>query len=107
MDRRLQLQTVLENLMVESGLKKQVFFQPTQNLKMEYPAIVYRRDYIDTKHGDNAPYTVNRRYLVTYIDRRPDGTAPMVDKLAHLPQCVFDRFYISDGLNHDVFKIYF
>jgi hypothetical protein len=72
---------------------------------MVYPCILYKRDNRKTRHADNQPYNVRKRYLVTVIDRSPDSTIP--DLVAALPSCVFDRFYTADNLNHDVFKLFF
>ena len=98
---RLQIQSLLETTL---GSEK-VYFQPPSNVQMTYPCIVYHRDSADSKFADNNLYRYTKRYLVTVIDRNPDSTIP--DKVAALPRCSFDRFYVADNLNHDVFIIYF
>lgn len=82
-----------------------VYFQPPASVVMEYPAIVYQRDYADTKFAENAVYAHTQRYQVTVIDRNPDSD--IRDKVAHLPMCLYSRFFAADGLNHDVFNLYF
>jgi len=72
---------------------------------MEYPAIVYHRDYELVNHADDVPYKQRKRYLVTVIDRDPDSGIP--DKIGALPLCAYDRFYAADNLNHDVYKLFF
>lgn len=72
---------------------------------MEYPCIVYKRDFANTAYADNAPYRHTLRYMVTVIDRDPDSTIP--DKVAKLPMCSFNRFYTSGDLNHNVYNIFF
>lgn len=72
---------------------------------MDYPCIVYQRDYATTRSADNAPYLYAQRYMVTVIDRDPDG--PIREKVAALPFCLYNRGYAVSGLNHDVFKLYF
>ena len=101
MERRLQLQTLLEGI---EGVEK-VYFQPPHNVQMIYPCIVYKRDNARTDHADNGAYLYNQRYQVTAMDRDPDG--PMVLALAKLPQCVFVRHFTADELNHDIFTLYF
>lgn len=101
MGQRLQLQTILETIL---GTRN-VYFQPDEKTKMQYPAIVYQRDYAVTEFGDNNPYIHKLRYIITHIDRNPDSPVPL--KIAKLPLTVFDRFYKADGLNHDVYKTYF
>lgn len=72
---------------------------------MRYPAIVYQRDDADTNFAGNKPYLNVKRYQVTVMDRNPDSLIP--DKIAGLPLCSFNRFFVADGLNHDVFTLYF
>lgn len=99
--RREQLQTLLE---VTSGTTE-VHFQPPNGTKMDYPAVVFRRSTSRTEHADNRPYRRTKQYEVTVIDRDPDSDIP--DKIALLPQCSHARTFTNDGLNHDVFNIYF
>lgn len=106
MDRRLQLQTLLETLLsVEPDQGLRVYFQPPTNVVMQYPCITYRRDIEDVRFADDYPYNRQMRYQVTVIDRDPDS--PIPDKVAALPMCRFDRFYTADNLNHDVYTIFF
>lgn len=98
---RLELQAILEDLLGTT----EVYFQPPNNIQMQYPCIVYRRDNADTKFADNNPYSYMQRYQVTVIDRNPDSQLPL--QVAFLPRCLFDRFYTADNLNHDVFTLFF
>ena len=100
MGQRLELQTKLEELLGAPH----VYFQPPANVQMQYPCIVYSRDDADTQFADNEMYRYCKRYQVTCISRDPDSPTP--DKVAALPMCTFNRFYISDNLNHDVFNLY-
>jgi hypothetical protein len=101
MAQRLELQALL----IEILGTEHVYFQPPPTLQMEYPCIVYQRDYLLINHADDKPYKRTKRYQVTIIDRNPDSDVP--DKVAALPLCVFDRFYTADNLNHDVYKLFF
>ena len=101
MGQRLDLQAILEALLGSGN----VYFQPPATVQMQYPSIVYRRDDIDTEFAGNQPYRLTKRYQVTVISRDPDSIIP--GKVAELPTCTFDRFYVADQLNHDVFKLYF
>lgn len=98
---RSQLHQVLKDL-IDTDF---VYFQPPANVAMQYPCIVYRRDYADTKFAGNVPYHYTKRYMVTVIDVDPDSEIP--DKVAALPMCTFNRAYTADNLNHDVFNLYF
>lgn len=101
MAQRTQLQSNLEALLGSEN----VYFQPPPNVRMNYPAIVYHLDDMDTEFADNVPYLVTRRYLVTHIDADPDSS--VVDAIAKLPMCLFNRGFSVDNLNHNVFTLYF
>ena len=96
---RLELQQLLETF------TDHVYFQPPENIQLEYPCIIYKRDYAATRFADDNPYTHIKRYMVTVIDRDPDSLIP--DKVAQLPMSVFNRFYTADNLNHDVYNVFF
>jgi hypothetical protein len=93
----------LHELLVQ--ITPKVYFQPPENISMDYPCIVYERDNAETEFAGNKPYRYEKRYQVKVIDRYPDS--PIPDKIAALPLCVFDRHYTADNLNHDVFNLYF
>ena len=101
MKTRLELQKKLEELLGS----RNVYYQPPASVKMEYPAIVYSKNEIESKHANDAVYLKMKRYDVTVIDKRPDN--PVIDKLLELPYCSYDRPYVSDNLNHDVLTLYF
>lgn len=96
---RLKLQQILK------GFADNVYFQPGPSKKLEYPCIVYSRDNAETTFAGNFPYRFTPRYMVTVIDRNPDSEIP--SKVASLPMCVFNRYFASEGLNHDVYSLYF
>lgn len=82
-----------------------VYFQPPSNIKMEYPCILYSRDRIENKHGNNHVYIQNHRFQVTVIDKDPDSE--ITNKLSKFDKCEFDRRFITDNLYHDVFTLYY
>ena len=98
---RVDLQNVLEELL-ES---RNVYYQPPESLKMNYPAIVYARKTIDNSYANNSVYKQNYAYEITVIDKNPDSE--IVNKVSKLPTCRFDRHFKSDNLNHDVFTLYY
>lgn len=101
MGSRLKLQELLEKLL-ES---KNVYYQPPESKKMEYPAIKYSVDDIDKKSADDTAYLLNKRYELIVISKKPDH--PVIDKLLQLPMCSFNRHYEADNLNHDVLTLYY
>ena len=98
---RVDLQNVLEELLGS----RNVYYQPPESLKMNYPAIVYTRKTIDNSYANNSVYKQNYAYEITVIDKNPDSE--IVNKVSKLPTCRFDRHFKSDNLNHDVFTLYY
>lgn len=101
MSRRLELQTVLENLLGS----RNVYFQPPATFQMKYDCIRYERMRIRAKHADNSPYQLNDCYQLIAIYRDPDSDLPK--KIALLPSCSHERHYTADNLHHDVFTLYY
>lgn len=101
MNNRLRLHELLCKILGS----RQVYFQPPESVRMKYPAIVYSRNRIDNGHADDDVYMQSPSYSVTVIDKNPDSE--IVENISLLPRCRFDRHYISDNLNHDVFTIYY
>lgn len=96
------MQSELEELLGN----RNVYFQPPESLQMQYPCIRYSLSSGVTTFADNFPYKFYRQYSLTHIYRNPD--AGLTDIIAtHFPMSRFDRHYTSDGLNHDVFTIYY
>lgn len=102
LDKRLELHSELESIIGS----KNVYFQPPESIRMKYPAIIYFRDDIDTIKADDLNYLFFNRYQVTIVDPDPDSEFldPMLN---HFRQCSYDRHYVADNLNHDVFTLYY
>lgn len=101
MERRLLFHEVLCDILGS----RNVYFQPPESVKMNYPAIVYSRDNIKNVYANNGVYLSQMRYSVTVIDKDPDSL--IVGKVASLPTSTFNRHYESENLNHDVYTILF
>ncbi len=101
MDRRAELGKIFREILGNGN----VYFQPPSNTQMRYPAIRYARSGMAFKHADNGKYNRRIHYTVTVIDSDPDSE--IVNQVSMLPYCYFDRHYVQDNLNHDVFEIYF
>ena len=83
-----------------------VYFQPPESKKMTYPCIRFERTNALTRFADNNPYQITKRYTITLITKTSDNDE-YLDKLLNLPMCTYDRQFITEGLVHDVFTIYF
>lgn len=101
MGNRLNLQAMLEEILGS----RNVYFQPPESVKMNYPAIVYSRSNIQNNFADNRVYKQSHVYQIIVIDGDPDSK--IVQNVSAIPTCKFNRHYIFDNLNHDVFTIYY
>lgn len=95
----------LQKLLEELFNSKHVYYQPPENLKMEYPAIRYSMDNIDSEYANNHKYIGFKSYNIIVISKKPDD--PVIQKILDLPMTSYDRHYVYDGLNHDLIKIYY
>lgn len=98
---RLNLQTKLEELLGSHN----VYYQPPENLKMEYPAIRYSKSDMEDIYASNKKYISMDVYDLVVISKKPDN--PVIKKLLELPYSEFDRHYVVDGLNHDIIRIFY
>lgn len=98
---RLDLQGLLEELL-ES---RNVYYQPPESIKMQYPAIRYSKKSIQSVYANNSKYLMRDCYELIVISRKPDD--PAIKRLLALPYCGYDRQYIADNLYHDVLTIYY
>ena len=97
------LQEVLQEIMGTDG---KAYFQPPENLQLKYPCIVFDRSGARITRADNVSYRITKSYTVTLITKSADNDK-YLDKLLELPMLTFDREFITDGLVHEVFSIYF
>lgn len=84
---------------------RNVYFQPPENVRLKYPCIVYERSDIRNSNAENDVYRQTFHYMITVIDPDPDSI--IVNSLSKQPKIRFNRHFVMDGLNHDVFSIYY
>ena len=101
LDRRLELQQILANVLGSSY----VYFQPPETIKLHYPCIIYERITGAGQYADNKAYMFKICYRITYIDKDPDNE--IIHKLMDIPYMSMDRSFKADNLNHDVFILYY
>lgn len=101
MERRLRLHELLCELL---GTRN-AYFQAPPNTGMQYPCILYSLAAGETVFADNTPYLFEKRYDLTVIDPDPDSW--IADKIALLPKCTLNRFYVAENLNHFVYNLSF
>ena len=107
MSRRLELHKKLCDILgcPETGVSCRAYFQPPSSVKMQYPAIVYSLDDVDSTYANDVTYLTTKRYAVTVIDKNPD--TDLIDKVMTLPMCYFNRSYTRDNLNHFVLEVFY
>lgn len=98
-----ELHEILQDILGEDG---KAYFQTPENLKLKYPCIVFDRSGARILNADNLNYQITKSYTITLITKTADNDK-YLDKLLQLPMCTFDREFITDGLVHEVFSIYF
>lgn len=102
MGTRIELQKEFEELLDS----RNVYFQPPESIKLRYPCIIYELSDEYVLSADDMRYSTKKMYDVTIIDKNPDTKIP--DNLAeHFVYCSFDRFFVSDNLNHYVYQLYY
>jgi len=99
MGNRVDFQRMLE------GLTPNVYYQPPSSISIRYPSIVYSKRGVKNLKANNMNHVQRQAYSVTVMDKNPDS--PIAAALHNLPYCTYDRSYVNEGLNHDVFVIYY
>ena len=101
MANRPDLQALLEELLGS----RNVYFQPPESIRMNYPAIIYSLSAVEKLHANDSAYKLHTAYSVTLIDKDPD--TKFLAPILTLQYCSFNRFYRADNLNHWVFTLYY
>ena len=99
---RLELQTKLEDILGS----RNVYYQPPENVKIQYPCFIYSKEAPSTRNSNNKLYFFMDAYNIIYIDRNPDNemTQKMFDNFSYIRT---GAAYVTDNLNHYTFDIYF
>jgi len=84
-----------------------VYFQPTSDIRLQYPCIIYNVDEIEVLRADDGvAYKVDRSYNLTIIDEDPDSEIPyrIIQEFAY---STFVGVDVTDGLYHNRMKLYY
>lgn len=102
MDQRLELHDKLCDILGS----KNVYFQPPESIKLNYPCIIYELGTDRTRAADDKKYLNFRQYSVTLIYKDPD--CRLSDKILEVfNKCSFNRRFKTDNLYHSVFSLYY
>lgn len=86
--------------------ENRVYYQPPETFKMSYPCIIYSLSVLSSIHADNKTYHVDDRYRVTYVTNDPDD--PKIKEiLFFFDKIRFTTSFVSDGLYHYEYELYF
>lgn len=99
-DRRLELQDIFCDILGSDN----VHFQPPNNIKMNYPAVIYKLSDIKPTYADDGVYLLAPRYMATFISKEPDSG--IVFKMAGIKTARFVRHYVDENLYHYVYEVY-
>lgn len=95
-----EIQTKLEELLGSEN----VYFQPPENIKIKYPAIIYKIARQNKKLANDAVYGIVPVYEMKVVDYVPDSW--ITAKLLEDPKCSFVAGYCNSNLHYDVLNIY-
>lgn len=99
-ERRLQFQAELETICPN------VYFQPPETMKLQFPCIVYFKTNVMVLRANNNVYKNSQSYTVTYVTKDPDSEVPF-DILRHFKYTKIDSFYKSENMNHTKLTIFY
>lgn len=91
----------LHNQLIDILGNKNVYFNPPETLKMNYPCIRYSLNGIRKDSADNVTYLKRKSYTIILIHKDPDNK--IVDDILDMELCSFERSYVSNNLYHFMF----
>jgi hypothetical protein len=106
MDRRLQLDNELREVLQEAVGYVNLYYQPPASVRMQYDAIRYEETTMYPRHADDRAYLIRTEYQVIVISRDPDSPIPRMIQ-ERFPLCRPGRKYAADNLYHYPFTIYY
>lgn len=101
MGHRLALQNELEGILGS----RNVYYQPPDQITINYPAIIYSRARIKNTFANNRPYLQKNAYRVIVADYNPDSE--IVERVSLMETAKFERHYTVNNLNHDSFMVFY
>ncbi len=101
----------LHEALVDALGSNNVYYEPPESVKLNYPCIVYYLSRMHNRGANNRPtYIRYDSYTVTYIDPKVEQTRrfgeSVPERLLALGGSVYDRQFTADNLHHYVFTIY-
>lgn len=95
----------LHNLLADLYPNLEIYYQPSTNLTLVYPCIVYSLSDIDSINANNKPYTINSVFKVIVIRQLSDRNGIFLKKMFTIPYTIHNTSFTSDNLVHNQFTI--
>lgn len=77
-----------------------VYYNPPESQKLNFPCIVYNLSYIEQIHADNLSYLDYTTYKITVVSKIPDH--PAIKNILRLPMTKFSTNFVKNGFYHTV-----
>ena len=95
----------LDKLFKDTLGSNNVYFQPPESVRMQYPCIVWNLAKIPVQYADDKAYLKNPKYVIRYISTEPDD--PMRLTLTEVLGVPMIQVYNKDGLYHYIYELYY
>lgn len=106
LNRRVQFDEELREIQINCLGYQHTYFEPTEQTRLQYDAILYKNAGMDAKHADNRNYYVRNSWQVICISRDPETAVPRAI-VEHFERCRPGTPYVADNLYHFPFTIYY
>lgn len=84
----------------------EAYYQPPENLKIDYPCFIYRRIPGEFNKANNLTYQYWRCWEIIFITDDSESTI-REDMLRHFSMCRHIRDFVNDNLYHHVFNLFY
>lgn len=106
MGRRLLLDAELRKVQEDTLGYQHTYFEPTEQVRMQYDAVVYNRTDMNVRRADDKSYMVRNAYQVMVISRDPETKVPEAIQW-HFARCTPGKSFVRDNLYHFPFTIFY
>lgn len=90
----------LHHKLVDILGSENVYYNPPESQKLNFPCIVYNLSYIEQIHADNIKYIDYTTYKITVVSKNPDH--PAIRSILDIPMTKFSTNYVKNGFYHCV-----
>ena len=101
-DRRLELDAKLREILGSNN----VYFQPPETMKLQFPCIIYSKNAPNIRHANDGIYTFKQSYSVMVADKNPESEIPM-NLIKSLQYCRIDSNFTKDHMNQTKLTLFY